>query len=201
MTRQPWRVTLEQNWFQRRHTALLVALVAVIPSGTAMAQVPEPSTRVRVTVVQGSRTEKLVGSVVAADSAEVRLLLDRGRVERVVSRASLVTVDVSRGRSARVGKGLLLGALSGGLAALLYKGIQSMDYEINLFGPPRAPEPDGCSSGCVGAMIGVGAALGTMMSLGSPEDRWERVTGLDAALRHPVALRVDRRGLGLAIKF
>jgi hypothetical protein len=148
-------------------TLILPLVVIAVGAQSAGGQV-DSGARVRVTT-DSLGQQRLVGTLLSADSDSLRLRSARDHQPVAVSTASVVRLEQSHGRRTRSGHGAAVGALVGGGAGLLLGLIASGEndswFEIG---------PGEIAAASVFLAAG-GALIGVLIGAASHTERWEPV--------------------------
>ena len=182
-----------------RRTVVVVSLVLLMSSPLAGVAQAGPSVVVGATVrakPTGPGARWVQGELVALTSDSVTIRVRKSRDTVALATSTLARFQISQGRSARTGKGALLGLGIGAGAGLLFGLAAAADTctgfcEINV-----GPE-DVLALTALGG--GLGAGVGALIGAASHGERWQRAGEPHPAVRR--APTAQGTAVGLRIRF
>lgn len=167
---------------------------ALVGQAAAPATSLQPGARVRITQA-GEKPRVAIVVDRTTDTLVVRWPEFSNPISLPISRIS--RLDVQTGRHRNVLKGMAIGTLGAGAAGFILGAASYQPCTSNCFLAPTSREESGAIGGI---LLGtVGFVVGTLAGIPS-RDTWKRVP-LERGGPATVGLKVQGRGLGLALKF
>jgi hypothetical protein len=157
-------------------SALMTAIVELFLVGAVDAAYGQADSGSRIRITTDVRSPKpMVGTLVSADSDSLRLTSAKDQRLLTVPTRSVVRLQMSRGQRTSTGRGALIGALAGGVTALVLGVAASTENDswVEVGGPEIA-----AAMGILGlAGAGIGALIGSV----SHHEHWDSVPIPDRA--------------------
>ena len=175
----------------RRRIALFISTVIVVSAAVAGADEPEPGTRVRLTLRNGS---SLIGRFVAGDRDHLSVRDGDRDAVTTVERVGVTRLEESLGVRSK-SRGAKRGAVAGALVATVITAGAYAAYGDYSRGSDRRLLAMGLANAGIGA--GLGAAIG---ALRAAEEKWQPVRFGSAQAALTVGPR-GRVGLSVSILF